>query len=150
MDLTAEEQRALGSYGELVRAAQRPAAPEEIGVWCEFILSRYRSRPDTPAFADLDKHIWLTVLGHWPLPIMLAAVVAWCSEKRPFPPAVPGEVLALAEPIYAYRAGVLKLIEKKLAIAAGDGPARGAPVLGAPAAETLGPVAALAGRLAHG
>lgn len=149
-DLSPDDQRALAAYADLIREAQTPALATEIGFWCEFVLSRYRARPDTPVFADLEKHVWLTVLGHWPLAIMQAAVVAWCAEARPFPPAVAGELLVLGQPIYARRATTILLIEHKLEVA-GFSPRRalGAPA-GAPAAETLGPVTRLAGSLSHG
>ena len=109
----------------LIETALTPAPPEEIALACEFIVSRYPAKPDAPAFAVMDKRMWLDVLGHWPGDVMAAAQRRWCSEDRPFPPKVPGEVLALGEPIMRARRALLARAERLLALPApradGDG-----------------------------
>ncbi|WP_167755571.1 hypothetical protein [Vitreimonas flagellata] len=87
----------------MIQDALRPAAREAVATWVEFLMSRYRGRPDSPAFSLMDKQMWLAVIGHWPVDVLQAAVTQWCAEDRPFAPSVPGELKALGEPIYNAR-----------------------------------------------
>lgn len=103
-----------------LRAALAPANGEEVATWVEFLLSRYRARGDAPAFADMDKRLWVAAVGHWPLDVLEAAVTAWCLEDRPFPPSVPGELKPLGEPIHVARLSLLYRAEKMLAAPARD------------------------------
>ncbi len=90
-------------YLPMIQDALRPAAREAVATWVEFLMSRYRGRPDSPAFSLMDKQMWLAVIGHWPVDVLQAAVTQWCAEDRPFAPSVPGELKALGEPIYNAR-----------------------------------------------
>lgn len=101
----------MESLAPLLFAATQPGRPGDLALWIEFLLSRYTPKPDAPAFADMDKRIWLRVLGHWPTDVMEAAVTAWCEEKRAFKPQVPGEVKPLGEPILAERRALLARAE---------------------------------------
>jgi hypothetical protein len=144
MQLTAADRAAIAALTPLVEAALTPAPVEQLALWVQFLIERYRMKPDTPAFADMDKRMWLTVLGHWPADVLEAAVTQWCSENRPFPPQVPGELKALGEPIYRARAALKTRAARVLALPApetferDEGVARGLSALAATLGRNIG------------
>lgn len=104
---TNAEREAVRIFLPMIRDALKPADPKQVAFWVEFLMSRYRGRPDAPSFSIVDKQMWLRSIGHWPLDVLEAAITQWCDEERPFAPSVPGEVKALGQPIYNKRRALL-------------------------------------------
>jgi hypothetical protein len=104
--------RAVAAAHEALQRAVTPGDGRCLAIWCQFLIERYRMRPDTPAFGDMEARVWLTVLGHWPDDVIEAAVVGWCGDNRPFAPAVPGELKPYGEPILIAR----RALERRAAL----------------------------------
>lgn len=109
--MAAEWNRPSPADAEAIRSALpqitkslAPAQPRAIAKWVEYLLNRYPRKAEVhPEFSEMDKRMWVNIIGHWPEDVLEAAVTQWCNEERPFPPRVPGELKALGEPIVVAR-----------------------------------------------
>lgn len=79
------------------------------------LRSFYRQNDSGDVMADAQRKIWLHHLRHLPNDIIEAAVLKWTGDPNPFPPAVPGDFLTLANPIYYARRHRLAVIDEMLA-----------------------------------
>lgn len=93
-----------------------PARPDQIATWAGFLLTRYRPKVEAlAAFGDMEKRVWIQTLRHWPLDVLEAAVLVWCGQDRPFPPAVPGELIPLGAPLLNERRALAAQAERLVA-----------------------------------
>ncbi|HWA22310.1 MAG TPA: hypothetical protein VG735_07950 [Caulobacterales bacterium] len=78
------------------------------------LLNFYTQSDAGDSLNEAQAKIWLHVLGHLPNDVLQAAVLQWAAENRPFPPKIPGEVLALANPVFTARLCRLRLVDHML------------------------------------
>lgn len=100
----------------VLRESLTPASPKAIAMWVEFLLDQYPRRERAPAFADMDRKLWLSTLAHIPEDIIEAGVTQWCAGDNAFPPRVPGQIKKLCDPILAARRHMLQASEQVLAL----------------------------------
>lgn len=106
----------LRSLRPKVEAMLNPATKIQAAEAKTLLLSFYQQTDAGDAINDAQNKIWLHHLCQLPNDIIRAAVIKWTGENRPFTPRVPGELLAIATPIYKARLYRLVLIDHLLSV----------------------------------
>jgi hypothetical protein len=105
----------------------KPAPAEAILDRIAALALHYPARPLTDAQAERLAADWIADLGHLPADILDAACRDWRRSANGFAP-TPGQLLALADPIFRGRAFYLeaaeRLLDPKVAVLAPRTPAR--------------------------
>lgn len=113
------ERDAVAAECRAVLRATRPAPAAAFAVILERLALHYPENRLTTAEQALVLKDWRRLAGHLPGPVLAAAADAWVASPARFFP-TPGQLMALAEPMWSWRRALAERARQTLALIDAD------------------------------